>query len=255
MFRSTGILPVHYKARARRPCYRMKTHLISFSLALAFTLICLAVCGASLGFFFAGFFFLICLLPPLVLTQCSTSTRLFTTGCVIDGIGIVWLFTTFRAEITFIQWLKCYLVLIGFAALLAGVAIALLRLHIAPLAACSITVVLALLWLSSPVWLASNLSDAGVARLVSIHPLFAINGVLSNLGTWSHFPIAYRELTTLGQDISYSLPTNIWPSALAHLIAGLVLWWAGSSKPSATAGRSAREEPSEDARSSAADQS
>ena len=124
-----------------------------------------------------------------------------------------------------------------------------LVLRIAPLAASAITVTLSLIWLTAPVWLASNLSDTGVSHLVAIHPLFAINGVLSNLGTWSHFPIAYRELTTLGQDIPYSLPTMIWPCMLAHLIPGAVLWWLASWRVSATA------ELSEGSPSSAAGQS
>ena len=57
-----------------------------------------------------------------------------------------------------------------------------------------------------------------MSRVVAIHPLFAINGVLVNLGAWSHLPIAYRELTTLGQDVPYTLPASVWPMVLVHAL-------------------------------------
>jgi len=221
----------------------------SFLIALGLNLICFCVLGASLGLFLAGFFTLTLLLPPLMLTQGKTKRRIATAACVGVGTAVVWLVTVYRSEVTLMQWLKSCVVLIGFATSLAGVSVALVRLRINPLAASAIAVALWLIWLTAPVWLASSVSDAGVARLVWIHPIFAINGLLSNLGTWSHFPIAYRQLTTLGQDIPYTLPTSIWPATLIHLIPGIALWWVGSSKPSAAA------EPSEAGPSSAAGRS
>ena len=202
--------------------------LFAFFFACGLTSICFVVCGASLALFLAGFFFLTPLLPPLVLMQKQSISRVFVAACVGDGIGIVWLLAVFSPQVSFLQWVKCYVVLIAYATIPSGLAITLVRARISPLFASALSVVLWLLWLTWPVWLSTHLSDAGASRLISIHPLFAINGVLAHLGTWSHFPLAYRELTILGQDIPYSLPTTVWPSVLAHLIPGIALWWAGS---------------------------
>jgi hypothetical protein len=219
-----------------------------FVLACAGTYVCFAKCGATLALFLFGFFLLTPLLPPLVLTQQRTGMRLFIAACVVDGIAVVWLFAVALPQVRFLQWLACYVALIAYATLVSGVAIALVRFRIAPFAASAIAVVLSLIWLTTPVWLMNNLSDAAVARLIPIHPLFAINGVLSNLGTWSHWPIAYRELTTLGQDIPYALPASISPATLVHLIPGIALWWVGSRAEQAVP-------PSEARPSSAAEQS
>src|SRR4051812_41394848 len=115
----------------------------------------------------------------------------------------------------------------SYAATLLGIVAALLRLRISPLAASAITVVLMTAWLTWPVWLSPYLTglhaDAIVARLVAIHPLFAVNGVIAPQSPWSHWPIAYRELTTLGQDVAYEMPTSIWPTALFHAGLGALL--------------------------------
>jgi hypothetical protein len=219
----------------------MKSTFLSFSLALVFALICLVTCDVSLSLFLAAFFGFGCLLPPLVVCAQTSISRVLTAVFAFGGIALIWIVAAFKPDVTLVRCLECFLILIGFATLITGCAIALVRVRIAPLAASAITTMVSLIWLTAPVWLASNLSDTGVARLVWIHPLFAINGVLSNLDAWSHFPIAYRELTTLGQDIPYSLPTSIWPSFLAHFIPGLVLWWlaswrvSGVAEPSASA--------------------
>jgi hypothetical protein len=195
-----------------------------------------------LAFFICGVFLTIPLLPPLVLTLRTFLARAFVAACIIDGVGVIWLVSLTSPQIVFLQWLKCYAVLIGFGAFVSGLAMSLRRLRIAPLAASAITVVISLIWLTAPIWLTSNLSVTGVARFVEIHPVFAINGVLAQLGTWTHWPIAYRSLTTLGQDIPYTLPTSIWPCVLVHLIPGIGLWWVGSWH--AGAARASEESPS-----------
>jgi hypothetical protein len=77
------------------------------------------------------------------------------------------------------------------------------------------------------VWLVPNLPESRVDSIVNFlirfHPLFAVNGVLKQLGDWPHWPIAYRDLTTLGQDIPYSLPTSILPACVVHGVAGIVM--------------------------------
>ena len=187
-----------------------------------------------------------------MLTQQTLKSRLLVAGCVVDGIGAIWLFAIASPQISFVQWLLCYLVLIAYATLLSGMTLALLKLRLVPLAASAITVVCSLIWLTWPVWISPYLegtrSNPIVDHIIAVHPLFAVNGVLANLGEWSHWPIAYTQLTRLGQDISYTFPASIWPATLVHLIPGAVLWWV------ATWGM-AKAQPSADSPSSAAAQS
>jgi hypothetical protein len=201
---------------------------IAFAVAIGLTLICLALCGASTALFFGGFFILTPLLPQMLLSQSSGWNRLAIASCVVGGILIAWLIAVGGSElISFSQCARCGCVLIAYAMLLAGVTLILVRIRLNALLASAITTIAAMAWLTWPVWLVPNLSathiDQIVAALVRFHPLFAVNGVLMNLGAWSHWTIAYRELTTLGQDIPYSLPQSTLPACAAHLIAGGVM--------------------------------
>jgi hypothetical protein len=209
---------------------------LAFISTCALTATSLAICGPSLAIFIAGLFFLTPLLPPLALSQSTSTSRLVVAGCAADGVAILWLLALLSPEITLLQWLKCYLILLAYSITLVGVATALLRLHLPEFAASAITVVCSLIWLSWPVWLSPYLTgphaDSLVAWLTWLHPLFAINGVLAHLGAWSHWPIAYQQLTTLGQDIPYTFPSTIWPTISLHLIlgVGLVTWASGPCK-------------------------
>src|SRR4051812_32213684 len=92
------------------------------------------LCGASLALFLTGFFFLTSLLPPLILTMSSMRRRLFVAACIVDGIAIVWLVATLASDITLMQWLRCYMILIGYGAALAGLTLALTKFRIAAIA-------------------------------------------------------------------------------------------------------------------------
>jgi hypothetical protein len=223
---------------------RPSTVVLGLIAACGMAVIARITLGASLLNYLMGFFVLSVILPPLVLTQFQLKSRFCAMAWILACVGLVWLVS----GIGLMPTARCFAVLIGFAGLLAGIATTLAKSRIAPLAASAITVVIGLLWLTWPVWLSPYFSDAIVAHLVAVHPLFAINGVLVNFGTWSHMPIAYRELTTLGQDVPYSLPTSIWPSVLVHLLPGVALLWVGSSR-AAAAGRSAASPSSEAVRS------
>ena len=132
------------------------------------------------------------------------------------------------------QWLLCYIVLIAFAIAVAGLAVAMMKVTRHLLAASAITVILNFAWLSWPIWLAPHLSGARGTALVSwlvwLHPIFAINGALSDLGTWTHEPFMYH-LTNLGQDIPYTLPPSVLPCAVAHAALGLLLCITGKREP------------------------
>src|SRR5439155_18913499 len=131
------------------------------------------------------------------------------------------------SRITVLQWLLCDIVLIAFASAVAGQAVAMVKVTRHLLAASAITVILNFAWLSWPIWLAPHLSGARQTMLVSwlvwLHPIFAINGALSDLGTWTHQPIMYH-LTNLGQDIPYTLPASVWPCAMAHGLLAIFLF-------------------------------
>ncbi|HEX3358596.1 MAG TPA: hypothetical protein VHS31_16595 [Tepidisphaeraceae bacterium] len=205
---------------------------IAFISSCAFSAASFALCGPSLALFLSGFFFITPLLPPLMLTQSTWKRRLLVAGCALDGVAFIWLLSAFAPDITLLQWLRCYLILIGYSTMLAGVATALLRLKLAEYFASAITIICSLAWLTWPVWLSPYLTgphaDSIVAWLVWVHPLFAINGVLAHLGAWSHLPIAYQQLTTLGQDIPYTFPASIWPTVVSHIVLGIVLMFIAS---------------------------
>jgi hypothetical protein len=180
---------------------------------------CYAIVGPNVGLFFGGLVFAALLVPPLTLMGDRLAQRLLIAGCVCDGIAIVWLVAWLGGHVTLIQCLLCYALLIAWCFALGGIVIALHR--IGSISAAAITTVLALLWLASPIWLWPHLAGA-TQWLVPIHPLFAMNSVLVNLGIWTERPIAYRYLLTLGQDVPYELPRTILPAAMVHLVVGAV---------------------------------
>ena len=83
---------------------------------------------------------------------------------------------------------------------------------------------LALAWLSWPVWLSPWIAgrDRLVAWLVAAHPLFALDGALRHLGPpWTEHHWMYTRLTVLNQDVFYSLPGGVGRAVV--LCAGIAL--------------------------------
>ena len=82
-------------------------------------------------------------------------------------------------------------------------------------------------WMTFPVWvsplLQRGVSQSVVSMLLDVHPLIATNGIFLNLGDWTHAPIAYARLTTLGQDTPYAPPTTAWPAIVVHLLLAILL--------------------------------
>src|SRR5262249_47041720 len=144
--------------------------------------------------------------------------RLLVAAAVIDGVAVIWLapVVSSGSPITIVQWLMCYALLLTWGIMLFGTTQFLSKLSIDPVPAAAVVVALAIVWLTCPIWL-----PAGAEKIVTFHPLFAINGVLKHLGMWTERPIAYRYLFALGQDVPYELPRSIWPCAGAHLVVGL----------------------------------
>lgn len=199
---------------------------IAFPTALStgFALVAYCVCGASLGLllcglFAAGIITALCDKPSL-----SASFRALQCAAITHGVAIVLLIGVLASNLTFLQWLQSYFVLISataalFALLLAGISSRLIA-------------VLWIVWFASPVLLAHAMLAQQGQRVADIltrfHPLFAFNRVLLDQGLWTGGDIAYRFLTPLGQDVPYSLPETVWPCVVGHtaiMAGGLLVWW------------------------------
>lgn len=73
-------------------------------------------------------------------------------------------------------------------------------------------------WLFWPIWL-----RAAPPLLVAVHPLLALNGVLSaRLGFWTEQPVFY-QITSLGQDVPFQLPTTPWACVGAQAGVAMVM--------------------------------
>jgi hypothetical protein len=214
---------------------------VALAIGLSFmaALTCYLVAGATLGLFFGGMAMAVLLLPPLTLVARSTLHRLLLASAVCDGIAIVWIASLFDWTVSFMQLLQCYVLLAAWCGSLAGLTCALAE-PITPdrpdesttdVVPSAIVVLLGFIWLTCPIWLPAS-TGVRIDSIISFHPLFAINGVLTHLGLWTQQPIAYRYLFTLGQDVPYTLPTSILPSVTVHLVVGAIglgaCWLRGS---------------------------
>ena len=205
-----------------RPGYAIAHLSFDFLFALGCTLICRAMTGATLGFLFAPVFLATVFTPPLVLAHRQSWLRVAAWFAISAGVSVGWLaFDGLRAAETF----RCIFVLAAYLLALAGFASLLTTFHITELLASAIVTLLALLWLTWPVWLSRALTpshgDALVAWLSPAHPLLAINGVVrARFDAWDRYQMAYQQLTTLNQDVIYRLPAGIAPAVLLHAAVG-----------------------------------
>ena len=113
--------------------------------------------------------------------------------------------------------------------------------------AAAIATLLALAWLTWPIWFSPALRGPGaeklVAWLVAAHPLFAVNGMLHlRLGIWNEFGIAYH-LTSLQDEVAYSLPNSVFPCVLLHCGFAAGCGWIARVRIQTEPGGSARVNP------------
>jgi hypothetical protein len=196
-----------------------------FVLAITATTVGAMAAGTGLGLYFAGIAIAVILLPPLVARGPSTCDAFLAAGAVADGVALVWLICLFMSPVTFGQWLAAYLVLLSICATLAAMTLALRPAFGATLAS-AMTTIAFLAWLTWPVWLSPHLDGrAGaiaVAWLAPSHPLLALNRIFIDQGIWTQQRLMY-QLTTLGQDVPYSLPSSILPCVAVHVLIALAL--------------------------------
>ncbi|MGE5608020.1 MAG: hypothetical protein ACM359_02095 [Bacillota bacterium] len=191
-------------------------------------LLCYIATGPTLGLYFGGIAVFTLIGPALVLAETDRWNRAFVADAIVSIIALTWLLPVFQSLVGFGHWFGCYLLLAAYALALCGIALSLERLGLRPVAAAATTVLLALAWLTWPIWLAPWLRGAPgerlAAALVPAHPLFALNGYLANAFPipWPQYRLAYI-LTNLGDDIPYTLPTTLLPSLLLHSLLGTAL--------------------------------
>src|SRR5258706_1593129 len=215
---TTGVSPV---TRPGRPWYALG---FSFLLSLVFSLWFASVIGRNLGLFFAGLVLVSILAPLLVVSEDALLRRVSLLIGIVAAIAVVWLSCVFNDSITLREWSRATLVLLIYAFAIAGLAVLLQRIRIPPAA----VVILSLAWLSWPIWLAPALgrresAERIVGVLVAANPTFAMQGALfqSFPVPWAQYRIAY-QLTNIGDDIPYEMPTSVFWCVLLHGLIGLI---------------------------------
>ncbi|HWE96426.1 MAG TPA: hypothetical protein VG269_20865 [Tepidisphaeraceae bacterium] len=179
----------------------------------------IAPSGATLGLFFGPVLLLPFLAPALALAEENLRARLIAVGALTFGIWLVWLLT---GSIHVSEALRCGLVLAAWVFALAGFASLLCAAGLHPIFASALTAAFALAWLTWPVWLSHFLTgQSAPIMLTAPHPLLSLNGVLlDHFNAWDRYGIAYRDLTTLNQDILFTMPASISPMVISHIALG-----------------------------------
>jgi len=113
--------------------------------------------------------------------------------------------------------------------MIAGVGASVARASVARVSvARAMGVVIAVVWLGWPIFLAKVLvgegSEGVVDWLVKLHPPMVLNMLLEPGDPWSHRPTAYGQMR-LGQDVSYAMPTTAAWCVLLHLSLSAAVWF------------------------------
>ena len=193
-------------------------HLLGLSIApfLIATLavcLCYAAAGDSLDFYLGPTIAITLILPVMAAPHARWFDAVIVAGAMVDAVGIAWLLAVFGGNLTFPQWLECYLVLAAYAMALTSLTRA---------TAAWFATLAGVAWLTWPVWTSPFLTIALVRVLTPAHPLMAINGALENYGFWLEQPLMYRY-SSLGQDVPYLPPQSIWPCLIVHGAIALLL--------------------------------
>jgi hypothetical protein len=195
---------------------QVQEHLLPTMTAAFFlsALACLAAlwaAGPTLGVLFAGFAIIAIVLPPLASHGRQPFAWIGMACASAIGAWLVWAWTGshFGGEG---DLAVAGLTLLSFALACAGLAALVKRLG-APAALGGLVTIVALAWLSWPIWLAHNLPESNGQQisdtLVAAHPLLTMNERLLDRGVWTERPLTYRT-TALGQDLAYSPPMMPW---------------------------------------------
>ncbi len=190
---------------------------LSFVLSLTLSGLCVAVVGVNLGGAFAIIF------SAMLLGAIAASTpvdphpawTVLFAASVGASLAAVGLGTRDAFSLSQIGAIALVTIAVGLAA--GSLVRLLMLLRVSPLIASSISITVALAWLSWPIWLSPWLGDEVLAsRLVGVHPLLAVNAIAPQFGYWIQQPLMYR-LTSLGQDVMFTLPESVAGCVILHL--------------------------------------
>jgi hypothetical protein len=177
--------------------------------------------GRGLPLFFGAILLTVFYVPALTIAE-PPLFRWIPPLTAAIGITFCWFTSLHFVDASIIDLFRCALICLTFTFALAGIAAALSRIYIPPSTAAFLVTIVALLWLTWPVWLSHALTQSRVNLLTPAHPLLAINGVLHHLGSWDRATLAYQRLTILNQDIPYTLPRSIFPTVTLHTLIAAV---------------------------------
>ena len=179
--------------------------------------------GWTLGVFVGGLLLLTVLTPPAVLANDGGRARTTALAATFLPFAIVWMVMPWRTETHPSESLVCVLVLLSYGAAVGGLSVGLRGIRLSATVSAALAVVIALAWLTWPIWLSptwnGEASAGWVDTLVSVHPGLAIN--LPHLGQWVEQSVAYH-LTDLNQNVPYAPPQSVWPCVVCHAMAGAV---------------------------------
>jgi len=199
----------------------LKTVLVPAGLGAGAGWACSVAAGATLGLVLGPLVFVALSVPPLV-ASCATRRESVSVVVAFFLALLVWPILMFH-DARVALW---GLLLLAFALGVAGLVRGLMTLRVSDFFASAFGTVVALAWLSWPVWLAPQLSgsrgESVVGWMVAAHPLFATNALFIKLGVWTEMGTAYR-LTNLNQDVAYALPNGPWACIILHATLALVL--------------------------------
>lgn len=215
----------HLTADARADWRPLHSIIVPSIFAMVIALECRWASGDSLGFFFGPMLLLTLVTPALLLAVQGMVQRLCACGVLAIVVGGVWLI---GSGVETSSTLRCAVVLAAWTIALAGAATGASRVGMPPVLAAALVVVLGLAWLTWPVWLSAELPTTFGAYVLRwcapVHPIFAINGVLrARFDAWDRYRLAYQQLTTLNQDVFYSLPRSVGGAVVLHSIFGFAM--------------------------------
>jgi hypothetical protein len=187
-------------------------------LSIAAGVLCYLSAGATLGLFLGGFLLAALMTGPLVAGERTWLGRGLCVFGVIHGIAGLWLYAAIRIDLDLGLWAPCYLTLATLVLAIAGVTVLFGR--IGDTGAAAIATILAIAWLTWPLWLSPVLHGHRGERiagwLIPAHPIFAANSVLrTRLGYWAEQGMAYHW-TSLQDDVAYALPENVFKCLALH---------------------------------------
>ena len=188
-----------------------------FILSAAAFLLCRSI-TTTLPLYFCPFAIITLILPATTLSQSTLFRQALCAAAPVDAIALLTLPALFSATISPTQWILYYLLLTIYAATLWGIVRLFISLRLSPPLAAATTILLSFAWLTWPLWTSAFITAPIITWLIPPHPIFATNSLLHPpFGIWTESPFPYR-LTTLNQDLPYSLPATILPALITHTI-------------------------------------